>query len=331
MNPTCDPLLAEFWRASEGPSEREALERVMQRQVWPVAEWTCRRNLDRASAEDVEDALMRTVGSVLPAIVSAKRSDQVIENLGAYVRRAAQNACDELTRKRYPVRTRLASQVRYLFKHGSGFALWQHEGEWVGGFEAWHGQRPKIDPSTSSDVAERAFRGESAVAMTLPDAAARVLNHIGGPVSLSMLTSILQAARGEFDPRRADDESSPITEVAAGQEDAHASLEQREELAWLWQEVTELPVRQAQALLLNLRDARQKGVLDLLILENIVSMDDLADVLQLSPAALAEIWDELPWDDARIATFLEARPIDVSNLRSVAHRRLQRRLAKRCA
>ena len=167
--------------------------------------------------------------------------------------------------------------------------------------------------------------------MSLADAAECIFNHIKGPASLSLVTSILQQARGEFDPKRADDENAPLTEVAAKRIDAHAEMEQRAELAWLWQEVSELPVRQAQALLLNLRDARQKGVLDLLILENIVAMDDLAGVLQMDVESLAEIWEDLPWDDARIATFLDARPIDVSNLRSVAHRRLQRRLAKRCA
>lgn len=272
---------------------------------------------------------MKTVGSVLPAIVSAKRSDQPIENLSGYVGRSAQNACDEVIRKKYPVRTRLASQVRYVLKQGNGFALWMHEGSWVGGFQEWQGKPVLKATHSATEVAERAFAGQSAGKMPLAEAVACVLNHSSGPVPLPLLISVIQQARGEFDPRRADDESVPLAEVATSRDDAQTVVEQREELAWLWQEVTELPVRQAQALLLNLRDARQKGVLDLLILENIVSKEALAEVLQFDAEELAAIWDELPWDDARIATFLQARPIDVSNLRSVAHRRLQRRMAKR--
>ncbi len=272
---------------------------------------------------------MKTLASVLPAIVSSKRSDQPIENLSGYVGRSAQNACDELIRKRYPVRTRLASQVRYVLKHGNGFAVWLQEGVWIGGFEEWQGKSAPEATYVAADVAEKAFAGQSAGVIPLAEAVATVLNHLRGPAPLPFLISVIQLARGEFDPRRADDDTSPLTEVAANRVDAHSMLEQRDELAWLWQEVTELPVRQAQALLLNLRDARQKGVLDLLILENIVSMEALAEVLQFDGDQLAAIWDELPWDDARIAAFLDARPIDVSNLRSVAHRRLQRRMAKR--
>jgi hypothetical protein len=48
----------------------------------------------------------------------------------------------------------------------------------------------------------------------------------------------------------------------------------------------------------------------------------------MTPEELADIWNELPWDDARIAAFLGCSTLDVSNLRSVARRRLLRRIEK---
>lgn len=296
--------------------------------ILPTAERICRRALDGSSPEDIEDATMRTLVGVIPAMTANKRTGTPIPHLAAYVARAAQNASDEVLRRRYPKRTRVASQVRYLLNHGDGLALWQNGGDWIAGRADWRGREASQD-AIPAQLATATFRTRSANHLSLVETVDALLGHAGSPLALGTLISAVQQARGETDLRRADDETENLGEIPRSDPDAHTQMEQREELAWLWQEVRELPVRQAQALLLNLRDARQKGVLDLLVMEGPATMDDLAEVLHMDPAHLAEIWDELPWEDTRIAEFLGARPIDISNLRSVAHRRIQRRMAKR--
>ncbi len=323
----CDPLLLPFWIASED-SERAVLDQLMTGHLWPLVERICRRTLDRASTEDVEDASMRSLSNLLPALVNAKRKGEPIANVLAYAGRSAQHACDESLRKRYPIRARLSGQVRYVLKVNSQFSTWSAGGETVGGRTEWTGRKSELKEGGETQLASKL--SASARDGSIEALVGAIFSSIGGPVPLSALISAIQSIRGEYDLARADEETSPLTEVGSSVR-TDERVEQREELAWLWEEVADLPIRQAQALLLNLRDARQKGVLDLLILENVVTMPDLATVLGMEEKDLAEIWEELPWEDSRIAEFLGARPIDVSNLRSVAHRKLQRRMAKRCA
>lgn len=323
----CDPLLVPFWNAGED-RERAELDQLMTGHLWPLVERICRRTLDRASTEDVEDATMRSLSNLLPALVSAKRKGEPIANVLAYAGRSAQHACDESLRKRYPIRARLAGQVRYVLKVNPQFATWSAGGETVAGRNEWSGNKSALKEGAETQLAARlpgTVRDASIEALIAAIFAAN-----NGPLPLSALISVIQAVRGEYDLARADEEVAPLTEVGSSVR-TEERVEQREELSWLWEEVADLPIRQAQALLLNLRDARQKGVLDLLILEGVVAMSELAAVLGMDEQELAEIWEELPWEDSRIAEFLGARPIDVSNLRSVAHRKLQRRMAKRCA
>lgn len=278
---------------------------------------------------------MQALGKVVAALVEAKRADRPIANIVAYARTAADHACSNALRRRFPARARLAAQVRYWLDHQGGFACWQDsEGALVAGSAALSGQARKLGPA--GDEAARwlrqLFATEPADHLPLGAVISAILGGIQTPISFHELVDLVARARGVRDAVAAQTDEvtglDPVDLIADDRADATETMAQREALADLWEEVKLLPVRQAQAMLLNLRDHRQKGVIDLILAVGLTTKSGLADVMQVELEWLDEIWDDLPWDDAKIAAFLGVERIDVSNLRSVAHRRIQRRLAK---
>ena len=84
---------------------------------------------------------------------------------------------------------------------------------------------------------------------------------------------------------------------------------------------------QRKALLLNLHAQDAGNVASLIVLTGIARFDDVAAALEMSPEALAEIWNQLPLDDLRIASMLQVTRQQVINLRKSARQRLVRRMS----
>jgi hypothetical protein len=93
------------------------------------------------------------------------------------------------------------------------------------------------------------------------------------------------------------------------------ALEQRLFFEQVWREVCQLPVLQRAALLLNLRDSRDGGVISFLPFLGVASKEELARLLEMSQEDFQELWNELPLDDSRIAQMFGITRQQVINLR----------------
>ncbi|HEX4961254.1 MAG TPA: sigma-70 family RNA polymerase sigma factor [Thermoanaerobaculia bacterium] len=127
-------------------------------------------------------------------------------------------------------------------------------------------------------------------------------------------------------PPREDGEADPLALLADPAPNAAAALQQRSRLALLWEEIRQLPPRQATALLLNLRDAQRENALSLLPLTGVATIRDIARTLGMSAETLAQIWHRLPYEDVEVATLLGVSRQQVINLRKSARERLARRM-----
>jgi hypothetical protein len=87
-----------------------------------------------------------------------------------------------------------------------------------------------------------------------------------------------------------------------------------------------LPPRQRSSLLLNLRDESGDAALTLLPMLRIATIREIAQALEMPVEKLASLWQELPLEDAVIASFLGATRQQVINLRKCARERLSRRM-----
>jgi hypothetical protein len=94
----------------------------------------------------------------------------------------------------------------------------------------------------------------------------------------------------------------------------------------LWEELQELPFNQRAALLLNLRNAEGRGCVSLFPATGISTLRQLAQALEMKAESFAELWNELPLEDARIAELLGLTRQQVINARKSGRERLTRRL-----
>src|SRR5262249_60522545 len=113
--------------------------------------------------------------------------------------------------------------------------------------------------------------------------------------------------------------------IASG-DDVAVQVEKRIFLERLWQEVRELPRAQRVALLLNLREADGGGCLALFPATGVATLRQIADALELPAERFAELWPQLPLDDATIGGLLEVTLQQAINLRKSQRERFERRV-----
>ena len=121
-------------------------------------------------------------------------------------------------------------------------------------------------------------------------------------------------------------DGDPLLRLADPAPDAALVFERRTYLSRLWQEIRQLPPRQAAALILNLRDGQGGNAAALLPLTGIATLREMAGAVGLPPEKLAEIWHLLPLEDSALAGLLGVTRQQVINLRKSARERLARRM-----
>ena len=251
---------------------------------------------------------LRVIGR-LQALCEAP--DDAVAAFEDYVATLTYNVLHDHLRRRYPERTRLRNRLRYVLTRDPRLALWDTPAGPAAGLAAWRG-RSETGPLPVE--ATDAMRDAKKPA----DAVAEIVRAAGRPVTLDAL---VQAA-GEW---------WGITDVHAalaeqGGSDTALQFENREFLRALWREIRELPAAQRKALLLNLRDPETVNVAALIALTGTAPFDDIAAAVELTARELAEIWNDLPLDDLRIASLLGMTRQQVINLRKSARQRLARRM-----
>ena len=132
--------------------------------------------------------------------------------------------------------------------------------------------------------------------------------------------------RGRERSGAGEDNGAPLLLLPDPAPDAALAFERRTYLVRLWEEIRQLPPRQAAALLLNLRDGQGSNAAALLPLTGIASLREMAAAVGLPPESLAGLWNRLPMEDAALADLLGVTRQQVINLRKSARERLARRM-----
>jgi hypothetical protein len=109
--------------------------------------------------------------------------------------------------------------------------------------------------------------------------------------------------------------------------DVVARLGQKITMEFLWKEICQLPIKQRLAVLLNLRDKSNNDALILFTMIGVTNLGQIAQVLDFQLNAFAELWNQLPLDDNKIAQSMGITRQQVINLRKSAKQRLLRRMA----
>lgn len=329
-----DPRLTRL-RALSAEAARDELGRLLLEEASPVLWRTIRAQLGElppADQEEIHGNALLGLTERLQAWLAGEPEIEV-ENLRAYAAATAQNACRAHLRRRYPERTRLDNQLRYLLRHVPGLALWEGADGLRCGLDRWREQPPaEAAGGMRTPTATTLGLERSAGELELVELLRRLLLWRGAPWRFRELLATVAELRGVRDQQplslSGDGEGDSGIDLAEERPDAERQLADRQYLLLLWREVVLLPRGQRVALLLNLRDPSGRDLLALLPVSGVASRGEVARQLELSDLELAGLWERLPLEDSAIASLLGLNQRQVINLRKSARERLGRRMRR---
>lgn len=310
-----DPRMASYLAATDEPSRTAALVEILtelQTRVRAIVGTYAHAEV-RIDAEDCEEIVSTVTLRLLRKLrAAAILEEESIQNLEAYATTLAKNATRDFMRSRWPERTRLKQRLRYLFTRDRRLALWIRERVTLCGLASWiEREDPIADPAAVCSAIARA--GEMATAAD----AVGVFLALARPARLADLVACLAP-------------DAPSDRAASPEPENHPPdlVEARQYLHVLWQEIRNLPPGQRAALLLNLREPSSGNAVALFVMVGVATLEEIAAAVDLTTDALGALWEELPFDDLRIAAHLGVTRQQVINLRKSARERLERRMRK---
>jgi len=325
-----DALLEPLLTATTDEHADELLSQLIAGHAEPVIKGVIRFKLrfnshqetQRAEADDIHQDVVLQLVTQLQRFRKLPETHPItdVRGMAAII---AHRTCARWMRRQFPERHALKNRLHYLLTRQRGFAIWDDDnGKSIAGFAVWQ-QQKKAAVRNLSDVAARLRKAQQ-----LAETVASIFDYAGGPIEFDELVTAVAAIQGISDQpveSLADDEDGGF-DPATPDRDPAWRIEKKMFLQRLWEELTQLPVNQRAALLLNLKDASGFGCITLFPAIGIATIRQLAAALELSAERLAELWNELPIEDARIAELLGLTRQQVINARKSGRERLARRL-----
>lgn len=323
-----DALLEPLLTATTDEHADELLSQLIAGHAEPVIKGVIRFKLrfnshqetQRAEADDIHQDVVLQLVSQLQRFRKLPDSHPItdVRGMAAII---AHRTCARWMRRQFPERHALKNRLHYLLTRQRSFALWEENGKSIAGFALWQQQQK---------TAVRNLSGVENIrkAQELAETVANIFDYAGGPIEFDELVTAVAAAQGISDQpveSLAEDEDEGF-DPATPDPDPAWRVEKKMFLQRLWEELTQLPVNQRAALLLNLKDASGFGCITLFPATGIATIRQLAAALELSAERLAELWNELPIEDSRIAELIGLTRQQVINARKSGRERLARRL-----
>jgi hypothetical protein len=337
-----DEILAPFLDAKSESIADELLCAIIDEHADPIITKIIRSklrvSLNGRGTQQNQDAL-EIAGDLRATIVSvlrALREDPTrrpIVSFPDFVAVKAYSACADYFRERHPQRWRLKNLLRRHLRQNPRFTLWQGEDHrWYAGFS--ERQEPGSDgqASDSADSVSVSAVEELSEVMQPDEFLAVLFERSRGRMAFAEVVKIAAETWHIHDrPTESIDTGGSEKEnpFTSSEPRVDLALEQRLFFEQVWSEVCQLPLLQRAALLLNLRDLRDGGVISFLPFLGVASKEELARLLEIPYEDFQKLWGELPLDDLRIAQLFGITRQQVINLRKTARERLTRRMKKR--
>ncbi len=329
-----DALLEPLLTATTDEQADEVLSQVIAVHAEPVIKGVIRfklrfnshQEMQRAEANDIQQDVVLQLVSQLQRFRKLPAAHPItdVRGMAAII---AHRTCARWMRRQFPERHALKNRLHYLLARQRGFALWDDAGgKLLAGFAVWQQQKTASGKRNLSNLEN--LPAQVRKARGLPETVSSIFNYVDGPIEFDELVSAVAAIQGISDQpleSLADDEETGF-EPATSDPDPAWRIEKKMFLQRLWEELKQLPMNQRAALLLNLKDASGFGCITLFPATGIATIRQLAAALELTAERLAELWNDLPIEDARIAELLGLTRQQVINARKSGRERLARRL-----
>lgn len=287
------------------------------------------RESQRVEADDIQQEVVMQLVAQLQRFRKLPTGHPIsdVRGMAAVI---AHRTCARWMRRQFPERHALKNRLHYLLTRQRGFAVWQNdEGKQLAGFAPWEKEKKPTRNLQNMERLPADVRSlKSDKPQELANTVAAIFNHAGGPTDFDELVSTVALLQGISDHRMESlgGEEDATALPAAPDPDPAWRMEKRMFLQRLWEELQQLPLNQRAALLLNLKDQSGFGCITLFPATGIATIRQLAQALEMSAESFAEVWNELPIEDARIAELLGLTRQQVINARKSGRERLARRL-----
>lgn len=330
-----DALLKPLLDASDEQAD-ELLLQLINVHAEPVIKGVIRFKLRLSSSTqraDADDIYQEVVLQLLALLQKFRKlpAENPIADVRGMAAVIAHRACARWLRRQFPERHALRNRLHYLVTRQRGFALWQDaKGQLVTGFAEWQAEKlaTRAKPEGEAFLAQ-IHSPKSSKPQELAGTIAAIFDHARGPIEFDDLLSLVASLLGVSDQpieSLAEDEDAVASVAISAEPDPAWRIEKRMFLQRLWEELQQLPRNQRAALLLNLKEANGVGCITLFPVTGIAALRELANALELSAESFAELWNELPLEDATIAELLGLTRQQVINARKSGRERLTRRL-----
>ncbi|HKP47789.1 MAG TPA: hypothetical protein VJT50_14410 [Pyrinomonadaceae bacterium] len=343
-----DSILVPFLTAKSESISDELLRAIIDEIAEPIIKRILRSklrvSLNGRGTQQNQDAL-EIAGDLRATLVSTLRALRQNPNKAAivsfpdFVAIKTYSACADYFREKHPQRWRLKTLLRRRLRQNPRFALWQAEDKrWYAGFGGRLSEPPGVaggpmapSPPATAGGSDKANGKLSNAQIKSDEFLVALFERSGKPIDFDEVVKLAAETWHIHDPptESIDTGSSEIDhQFSSSEPRIDLALEQRLFFEQVWSEVCQLPVLQRAALLLNLRDSRDGGVISFLPFLGVASKEELARLLEIPYEDFEKLWSELPLDDLRIAQMLGITRQQVINLRKTARERLARRMRK---
>lgn len=329
-----DPVLRPYFDVPDERAAETNLGDLMRDEALPIIRRIVRVRFrtfgpagDAREASDADDICNDIALQVLRKLRRAREigEHEPIASFRGYVATAAYRGCDAYLRERHPERYRLRGRVQYLLSHSEHFFIRRNDHDhWIAGLAEWSDQPGRDATPRLSELHARSAEwvsgtGDPLGAARLAASLRAVFRFCGGPVRLEPLISLLLSITEQQQEQASEELADPGVDIGE-------TLDQQSYLRRLWSEIVLLPRPQRVALLFNLRNPNGEELVSLFPLIGIATIAQIADAVEMPHDEFARIWNDLPWEDLRIADFLRLTRQQVINLRKSARERLTRRM-----
>jgi hypothetical protein len=336
---TSDSMLAPFLAATSESTSDELLHAIIDEHAEPIIKKILRSKLrvplNELGTPQNQDAL-EIAGDLRATIVSTLRAlrqdpnQTAIASFPDFVAIKTYSACIDYFREKHPQRWRLKSLLRRRLRQNPRFALWQAEDKrWYASFSEHCEAIAEAEEPDGFDSASHSTEEKLSAAQLKSDEFLSVLfERSGAPIGFDEVVRVAAEAWHIHDAPTESIDTGGLerdNSFTSSEPRVDLALEQRLFFEQVWLEVCQLPVLQRAALLLNLRDARDGGVISFLPFLGVASKEELARLLEMPYEDFEKVWNELPLDDSRIAQMFGITRQQVINLRKTARERLVRR------
>ncbi|HKX30688.1 MAG TPA: hypothetical protein VJ302_23565 [Blastocatellia bacterium] len=287
------------------------------------------RNLGQPEAED----LYQTVILKLVAGLGAENAELLAQDLGqihSYVATIAHNVCNDFLRMKYPERNRLKIRLRDLMRRYPGFACWIVESQLLCGLHHWTGRVESARAATliaelnQEEAGESDLNRLSLMKLPLSGLVVELFNRCEGPIEIDRLVQIIIKVQGLEERPEASLDGDDLSEgqLADTRETFCEQVELRELLRRLWAVAFELPLNQRKTFIFTSSDYTGESLLHRILREQIVTITQIYQALEMTREQLISLWDRLPLDASATAAELGTSIHMVAKWRHRALKRL---------